>query len=98
MSETGEQGFDFGLSKQEGPQANVGLSEIQAEAERLIAERAPVPHADVWRDILDALEPIDFREAAQLEDDEKLSQKHYVVITVREVLRVARKLGCGLCR
>ncbi len=41
--------------------------------------------------MLDALEPIDFREAAELDDDnERLSQKHYIVITVREVLRVAR--------
>jgi putative DNA primase/helicase len=77
----------------------IGLSEIQAEAARLAAPRAPVSHTDVWREMLDALEPIDFREAAELDDDkERLSQKHYIVVTVREVLRVARTLGCGLCR
>ncbi|HWT02598.1 MAG TPA: phage/plasmid primase, P4 family [Pyrinomonadaceae bacterium] len=81
-----------------GNLALISLSEIQAEATRIAAPRAPVSHTDVWREILDALEPIDFRVEAELEDDDRLSQKHYIVITVREVLRVARSLGCGLCR
>jgi putative DNA primase/helicase len=77
----------------------ISLSEIQAEAARLTRPCAPVPHTDGWQEILDALEPIDFREAAELDDDnERLAQKHYIVVTVREVLRVARTLGCGLCR
>lgn len=76
----------------------ISLSEIQAEAARLITVRAPVSHTDVWQEILDTLEPIDFREAAELDGDERLSQKHYIVITVREVLSAARTLGCGLCR
>lgn len=83
------------------PQAEISLSDIQAEAEHLlrsVAVRAPVPHADVWQEILDVLEPIDFREASELDASERLSQKHYIVITVREVLRAARSLGCGLCR
>jgi len=76
----------------------ISLSDIQAEALRLAAERAPVSHTDVWQEIHDALEPIDFREEAELEADGRLSQKHHIVITVREVLRVARSLNCGLCR
>ncbi len=76
----------------------ISLSDIQAEAIRLAAERAPVSHTDVRQEILDALEPIDFREKAEIDADGRLSQKHYIVITVREVLRVARSLNCGLCR
>ncbi len=76
----------------------ISLSDIQAEARRLAASRAPVSHTDVWQEILDALEPIDFREAAELDGDARLSQKHFIVITVREVLRAARSLNCGLCR
>ncbi|HEV2913272.1 MAG TPA: phage/plasmid primase, P4 family [Pyrinomonadaceae bacterium] len=82
-------------------QTEINLSEIQAEAEHLArsdAARAPVSHTDVWQEILDALEPIDFREMAELDAKERLSQKHYIVITVQEVLRVARSLNCGLCR
>jgi putative DNA primase/helicase len=76
----------------------ISLSDIQAEAARLTGVRAPVSHTDVWQEILDALEPIDFREAAALDANERLSQKHYIVITVNEVLRTARSLNCGLCR
>jgi putative DNA primase/helicase len=82
-------------------QTEINLSEIQAEAERFArgaAARVPVAHTDVWQEILDALEPIDFREMAELEASEKLSLKHHIVITVNEVLRIARTLGCGLCR
>jgi len=77
---------------------SIALADIEAEAMRHVAERAPVSHTDVWQEIHDALEPIDFREEAELEADGRLSQKHHVVITVREVLRVARSLNCGLCR
>lgn len=85
----------------DAPQSEINFSEIQAEAECLAcgdAARAPISHADVWKEILDALEPIDFRVAAELDDDERLSQKHYIVITVQEVLSAARRLNCGLCR
>jgi len=90
-------------SQQDQGQKKITLSDIQVEAERLARgeltlARAYVPHTDVWQEILDALEPVDFREAAGLDGDERLSQKHFVVITVREILRVARSLGCGLCR
>jgi len=96
--ETGAQDFDFSAFEQSQSETGISLSDIQAEAKRLTLPRAPVSHMDVWQGILEALEPIDFREAAELDGDERLSQKHYIVITVREVLRVARTLGCGLCR
>ena len=83
--------------KQEPPEC-ITLSDIQDEAARLIGTRAPVSHPDVWQEILDVLEPIDFREAAELGGDERLTQKHYIVVTVHEVLRAARSLNCGLCR
>jgi putative DNA primase/helicase len=79
----------------------INLSDIQAEAQRLArgtVARPPISHSDVWQEILDALEPIDFREMAELDANARLSQKHYIVITVQEVLRVARSLNCGLCR
>ena len=49
----------------------------------------------VLQEILETLSPVDFAELAGLSDYKKLNQKHYREITVREVLRVARKLNCG---
>jgi putative DNA primase/helicase len=55
-------------------------------------------HKDVLSEILDALKPINFRVEGELDATENLSQKHQIVLTVREVLRVAEELDCGLCR
>lgn len=58
----------------------------------------PISHKDVLSEILDSLKPIDFQDRAGLAANEKLSQKHIVVIAIEEVLRVAKDLNCGLCR
>lgn len=55
-------------------------------------------HAKVLQDILDNLEEVNFRAIADLSDDERISQKIQIVLTVQEVLAKARELNCGLCR
>ena len=53
----------------------------------------------VLRDLLQQLEPIDFREAVALESDrESLKQKHYLVTIVRTVREAATAHGYGLCQ
>ncbi len=76
----------------------ISAEDIRAEVEHFIKPSGKIDHARVLQEILDALEPIDFRAIANLPDDQKVSQKHFRVLTVQEVLRVARELNCGLCR
>ncbi|MBK8810465.1 MAG: DNA primase [Acidobacteria bacterium] len=77
----------------------ISAFDVQAEAERLLDNRNHrLQQADVLNEILDALEPIDFRAVADLDATAKVSQKVEVVVTVQEVLRVARDMNCGLCR
>lgn len=81
---------------------------VAAEAEKFLnndtpnTEKALSPHSveqrDVLSEILRALEPLDFHKAAGLEPNENLTQKHTVVLTVQEVLRIAKKIKCDLCR
>jgi putative DNA primase/helicase len=79
-------------------QTEINLSEIQAEAARLAAGRTPVDHTDVLREILDALYPIDFRLLADVEDGEKLPQKHQIVLCVSHLLDTVRMQDFDLAR
>ncbi len=61
--------------------------------------KQPLAHKCVFQVILNALDSnFDFRAAAQLGNDENLTNKILVVLTVTEVLRVAQDLKLGLCR
>ena len=71
---------------------------FQAEAEKLFTPETKITHDTVLREILDNCpKDFDFRATAGLGIDDKLSQKTQVVLTIREVLKVANKLNCGLC-
>ena len=78
--------------------ALINAEAFRAEAEELLKQSGKITHAEVLREISNALAPVDFRQLAKLKKDDKINQKQLVVLTVREVLRVAGKLNCGLCR
>ncbi len=74
--------------------------DLNEHAEALPDEALPessVSHP-LLREILDNIEPLDFRERLELPDGENLKLKHVFVLVVEEVLNVARRLNCGLCR
>lgn len=71
---------------------------IRGEAEAFFAPTRKWEHAWVFRDILDSLEVIDFRELGELKPDQPIPQKTKVVLTVEQVLNKARELNCGLCQ
>jgi putative DNA primase/helicase len=79
-------------------QAEISLSEIQAEVAHLAAGRSPVAHTDILREILDALKPVDFRLLAELDDGEKLPQKHQIVLCVSQLLDTVREQDFDLAR
>lgn len=71
---------------------------IRAEANDLLSPNLKITHDSVLREILDSLEPLDFRAEAGLDSGDNLSQKHQVVLTVSAVLAASFSLQCGLCR
>ncbi|HEX8396398.1 MAG TPA: phage/plasmid primase, P4 family [Pyrinomonadaceae bacterium] len=92
---------------------NINLSEIagdiQDNAKQLVngtsdAVSAKIRHKDVLQEILNELEslnkssPIDFRALAGVEGDEKLPQKHLIVLCVQELLRIIREKNFDLAR
>jgi len=83
---------------------NLGVETKQIDVEairddvRSMPKPGKIPHAAVLQQILDRLEPVDFRDLADLEPDNRVTLKHYRVITVQEVLRTAREIKFGLCR
>jgi len=78
----------------------IDASEIEAEVENLFCDQyeSNLPHSEVLEEILEVISPINFHEAANLQESEKLSRKVLTVVVVQNVLQVARQLNCGLCR
>ncbi len=61
-------------------------------------ENIGAPHHEILSRLLDIVEPVDFRALAEMEDGEKLQKKHYLVIVIEEVLRLAEENNWGLCK
>lgn len=81
-----------------GPDYNtIDADAIRFDIESML-KPGKIPHVAVLTQILDCLIPVDFRYLAELEPDERVTLKHYRVITIQEVLLTARELNCGLCR
>lgn len=59
---------------------------------------ATVPHNQIIESFLQQVKPIDFRALAELDEDEKLANYHLQIITVEQLLKIARANRWGLCR
>jgi putative DNA primase/helicase len=55
-------------------------------------------HREVLPRLLSYVKPVNFRERADLSSKETPKKKHYIIITVEEVLRLAREHSFGLAR
>ena len=60
--------------------------------------KKPRKHEDLLEALLEEIEPLDYREKAGLGEEDKLTRKHYHVITIEQVLKLARQNNWGLCR
>lgn len=74
---------------------------IRAHALEVLAEpdgsnRPAIEHEDIFETILEELQPIDFHQVAGIDPDKTVTLMHLRVITVREVVKAAEKLDCGL--
>lgn len=76
------------------------LESIQIEAEDLLApglERT-LSHAEVLGEIIGDLSQIDFHAECGVDAGDRISQKQLRVVSVREILRKAREMNCGLAK
>ncbi len=58
----------------------------------------PTPHENLLAQLLDKIEPVDFRVLAELEGDEKLGNNHYQIITVEQILNLAKANKWGMAQ
>lgn len=78
--------------------SSINTDGIKAEAIELFQSLSTPRHDDILRRIHEHLQPIDFYSEANLKEGEKIAQKHYIVITVQQVLKAANELKLDLCR
>ncbi|HLM59877.1 MAG TPA: phage/plasmid primase, P4 family [Pyrinomonadaceae bacterium] len=79
----------------------INAASIRAEFEDFSKPRGKVKvlaHSEILAAILDTLEQIDFKAAAGLDDEEKLPQKHLLVLCVNELLSKVKEQNLDLAR
>ncbi|MCU0329182.1 MAG: DNA primase, partial [Chitinophagales bacterium] len=59
---------------------------------------APTKALNVLSCIMEHIQPIDFKEKAGLEEKERIEHRHYLIVCIEEVLRVAQDNKFGLCK
>jgi len=63
----------------------------------LLKKGEPAPHEDILSHLIEKVEPVDFRELADVGED-KVLNSHYQIITVEEVQRLANDNRWDICR
>jgi putative DNA primase/helicase len=56
-----------------------------------------ISHERVMSSLLEELKPIDFAAMAALEENDRILKKHYVVISIEQILTVAKERRWSLC-
>lgn len=80
---------------------NFNFDDIKNDAEKCIdkGKTEPIQHNDILAQLLEQIEPVNFRELAELEDEnDKLRQDHFYVICIDQILKVAERNNWGMCR
>lgn len=72
--------------------------EISSFQDEIILSNNKIAHDSVLSEIVEGLHPINFRARANLSGDQKITQKHFAVIIIEEILEKTVELNCGLCR
>lgn len=65
-----------------------------------IATKKPIAHAEILSQLIEQFEPLDFEALANPHNVEnfKLSNKHYLVLSIEKILKLAEKNHWGLCK
>ncbi len=84
--------FDFEKS-------NIGItaSDILNEVETQLKSYEPIRHNEILAKLLAQIKPVDFRDLAGFVKNEQLQVKHFLVISIEQILLVARQHNWGIC-
>lgn len=58
----------------------------------------PVEHETIFERLLAEITPIDFRESAEMGEDDKLAKKHYLICCIENILSIAKQNQWDMCR
>lgn len=58
----------------------------------------PTVHAEILKQLISKITPVDFRKLAELGETEKLRYNHFKIIVIEHILELARQNNWGLCR
>lgn len=76
----------------------IGVDAIRDDVREMLTHSGRRDHTEVLRAILDNLPKLDFHLLSGVDPSKTVPLKTQIVLTVAEVIRVARDLNCGLCR
>lgn len=101
IDETGADNFqnatpieNFDVTSKSDTALNASDSQIIIEQKD---EEIAIEHRRILNALLNELKPVDFRKKANLNDGEELSQKHYIIISIEEILEKAKERRWSLC-
>lgn len=57
-----------------------------------------VPHEQVLKRLLEKVKPVNFLKLAKVDEEKKLKDAHCLIITIEEVLKLARENNWGMCK
>jgi putative DNA primase/helicase len=55
-------------------------------------------HKAVLAELLDKVQPVEFRELAEMGEGDKLLKKHYLILVIEQIKELAEKNSWGLCK
>ena len=71
---------------------------VRASMNATPTAKPTINHDRVLQEITDALKQVDFSKLAKVGAGKQVSVTDYIVVSIREILGVAIKLQCGLCK
>ena len=57
----------------------------------------PIDHNELLCLLLDQIQPVNFRKLVKPDEDEKLANRHFLIICIEQILSTARKCNWALC-
>lgn len=78
----------------------IGVEDNKTDAERLLKKSETIPHAKILNQLIEKFEPLDFEALANPHnvDGFKLNNKHFLVLSIENVLQYAEENRWGLCK
>ncbi len=87
--------FDFNIID-----ANDIINDAEKLENKLINNKKATPHNEILSQLIEQFEPIDFEAIAnpQKAPDFEIKGKHYVILSIENAVKVAKKNNWGLCK